>query len=189
MGSAVNAEVTRGSSESSTRRSHTCEHEPVRRWSSLRSWSSRLVLAGCCLAGTLLLAGCFRPEPQAGARCAEGGRCPSPLACRDGLCVDENAPLVDAPLVDSLLVDARSDASIVDALDVVGCADGAREAFTISKRFRASPVAPRVGTARSIFAHNRPANSAATIYNSAHHRPTHAPQDGDCAVSTVNQWI
>lgn len=76
------------------------------------------------------LAACFRPAPQAGARCAaEGNRCPSGLACRDGICVDES---IDAPKsIDAAVFDARLvDAAPPDALDLVGCSDGAREAFT-----------------------------------------------------------
>ena len=76
----------------------------------------------------IALAACFQPTPQAGARCAaEGNRCPSGLACRDGFCVDDSidaAKPIDAPVVDARVVDAPS-----DALDLVGCSDGAREAF------------------------------------------------------------
>ena len=79
----------------------------------------------------LLLVGCYRPEPPAGARCA-GDRCPSGLTCRDGICVDDDTPLVDARIV----IDARLvDASTPDALDLVGCADGAREGFTTIAMF------------------------------------------------------
>lgn len=75
----------------------------------------------------LLLVGCYRPDPQAGARCA-GDRCPSGLTCRDGICVDDDTPLVDAPIiVDAPRIDSPPPP---DALDLVGCADGAREAFT-----------------------------------------------------------
>ena len=77
-----------------------------------------------------VLAACYRPSPQAGARCAaEGNRCPSGLTCRAGICVDENAPddaNGDAPRIDARITDGGSP----DAIDAVGCADGAREAFT-----------------------------------------------------------
>lgn len=84
----------------------------------------------------LWLVGCYRPEPQAGARCAQGDVCPSGLACRGGFCVDESTPPLDAAIADA--PDARPlDAVTPDAIDSVGCSDGAREAFTDLSAFPA----------------------------------------------------
>src|SRR5512143_4028956 len=76
----------------------------------------RCTMRAVCL--TLLLAGCYHPEPVAGAPCAPGDVCPSGLVCRQGLCVGDGTPSDAAP-------EAVHDASV----SVVGCADGTREAF------------------------------------------------------------
>ena len=89
-----------------------------------------IVLRLCpCL---LVIAACYKPAPSPGARCAEGGHCPTGLTCRDDICVDPSTPIADAPIAN----DARMiDAPPPDALDALGCADGAREAFTDLVKF------------------------------------------------------
>jgi hypothetical protein len=87
-----------------------------------------IVLRFCLL--LLVVGGCYTPSPSPGARCAEGGRCPMGLTCRDDICVDPTTPIADAA------IDARTiDATPPDALDLSGCADGAREAFTDIMKF------------------------------------------------------
>ncbi len=94
-------------------------------------------LAAVATAGiaTAIATGCYRPEPQAGARCAADGICPTGLTCRAGICVDPSTP-DDGPIVDTTQRDAPlPDARTPDGPDNVGCSDGAREAFTDMQAF------------------------------------------------------
>jgi Lectin C-type domain len=72
---------------------------------------SSFVRTSAALAAALA-SGCFDPRPQAGGSCAPGDRCPSPLTCLQGICVDEGGGGPDE-LIDGRLADAASDGPVV----------------------------------------------------------------------------
>ncbi len=69
------------------------------------------------------LAGCYHPNPKAGAACATNGDCPSPFSCIAGVCGGGGGSGIDAPAgSDAPMIDGRPDApgNMIASNGVVG---------------------------------------------------------------------
>jgi hypothetical protein len=65
----------------------------------------------------VVVASCYRPSPQAGARCGANGACPDPLVCAPStMTCERSAAGVDAPSDMMIVTDAPPDAQPVDGL-------------------------------------------------------------------------
>lgn len=51
-----------------------------------------VVTVSLTVTALLVLGACFDPRPPAGGACAPGDRCPAPLLCRSGVCLEEGGP-------------------------------------------------------------------------------------------------